>query len=99
MQHGNTQTAALSDHPELAAEGQADWVAATELINLVALGDHPADWLETRQIPRGTVYSAGDRKGPMEPKAQSGSPSPWAIAMAACTSIPPNFSCNSSDIR
>jgi quinol monooxygenase YgiN len=48
---------ALSKHFKLTAEGQADWAAATDLINLVALGDPPADWFETHQIPRSTAYS------------------------------------------
>jgi hypothetical protein len=48
---------ALAKHFTLTAEGQADFAAATDLINLVALGDPPADWFETHQIPRDVAYS------------------------------------------
>ncbi len=49
--------AALSKHFNLTAEGQADFAAATDLINLVALGDPPADWFDTHQIPRSAAHS------------------------------------------
>jgi hypothetical protein len=48
---------ALTKHFELTAEGQADWAAATEFINLVALGSPPEDWFATHNIPRNVAFA------------------------------------------
>lgn len=48
---------ALAKHFDLTADGQKDWAAATEILSFSALGNPPADWFTTHQIPSNAAFA------------------------------------------